>query len=234
MTTIHDIQDLFRLLDANPKYRAALRRYVLTEELLTLPARFERFVEEQLQFNREQLQFNGEQRRFNTEQRRFNSETRRDIGEIRQDIGEIRQDLGRIKGAHARNETTRQSLVIARRMGFSYTRTLTDADLLAMAEASDISDINPRDIDSFIGADLAMEATDPNGRPVYITLEISFTGNRQDTRRAIRNAEFLARFTGQPAYPAIASVRNDPEISDVLDSGQVYWHEIRDRNLEPE
>ena len=227
MTTIHDIQDLFRLLDANPEYRAALRRYVLTEELLTLPARFERFVEEQLQFN-------GEQRRFNTEQRRFNSETRRDIGEIRQDIGEIRQDLGQIKGAHARNETTRQSLVIARRIGFRYTRTLTDADLLAMAEDSDISDINPRDIDSFISADLAIEATDPNGQTVYVTLEISFTGNRQDTRRAIRNAEFLARFTGQPAYPAIASVRNDPEISDVLDSGQVYWHEIRDRNLEPE
>ena len=36
--TIDDFQDLLRLLEQRPEWRADLRRHVLTEELLALPA----------------------------------------------------------------------------------------------------------------------------------------------------------------------------------------------------
>jgi hypothetical protein len=36
--TVDDLQDLLRLLEQHPEWRAELRRYVLTEELLELPA----------------------------------------------------------------------------------------------------------------------------------------------------------------------------------------------------
>ena len=39
MTTINNIEDPFRLPDANAEYREGLRRRVLAEELLTLTAR---------------------------------------------------------------------------------------------------------------------------------------------------------------------------------------------------
>ncbi len=226
MTTIDDIQDLFRLLAANPEYREEMRRYVLTEELLNLPARFNRFEE---RFD----SFVEEQRRINGETRQNIGELRQNIGELRQDIGELRQDVSQIKGGYARDRTISRGPLIAIRMGFKYVRTLTVSDLAFMVQDADTSGIASREIDSFIDADLVMETTDQDGQTVYIAVEISYTANRQDTRRAVRNAELLSRFTGQPARPAIASVRNDPEIADRIASGEVHWHAIRERDLEP-
>ena len=46
MTTINTIEDLIRLLDENPEWLEALRKRLLTRDLLELPAKFDRFVEE--------------------------------------------------------------------------------------------------------------------------------------------------------------------------------------------
>ena len=245
-TAIRDIHDLFRIVDEDSGMLGELRRRVIGEDLLALPARFEAFVEEQRRFNEEQLHFNEEQRRFNEEQRHFNEGQRhfnegqrrtnaqvsRDIGQLKQDVGQLQQDVGQLKGAHARNETVRRAPLIAMNMGYRYVRTLDVADLAAMAQNA-TADIDPNAIASFVDADLVMEATAPDGQAVYIALEVSYTGNRSDTRRAMRNAEFLTRFTGRPAHSAIASVRNDPEIAELIDGGQVHWHRIRERDLEP-
>ena len=158
---------------------------------------------------------------------------RQDVDVVRQDMGGLRQDMGRFRGAHALDAAIRRSLTMALRMGLHRERVLKDEDLLAMAKAANAPDISAGDIESFINADLVMETTDADGQTVYVAVEVSFTANRRDTRRAIRNAEFITRFTGAPARPAVASARNDPEIADVIDAGQVYWHEIRDDDLEP-
>lgn len=203
-TAIRDIHDLFRIVDEDSEMLGELRRRVVGEDLLALPARFDAFAEEQ---------------------RRVNAQYGRDIAQLK-------WDLGQLKGAHARNETVRRAPLIAMNMGCRYVRTLDVADLAEMAQNAG-ADIDPNAIASFVDADLVMEATAPDGQALYIALEVSYTGNRSDTRRAMRNAEFLTRFTGWAASPAIASVRNDPEIAELIDSGQVHWHRIRERDLEP-
>ena len=40
MTTINSQDDFLRALEENPQWRNAIRRHILTEELLQLPARF--------------------------------------------------------------------------------------------------------------------------------------------------------------------------------------------------
>ena len=231
-TAIRDIHDLFRIVDEDSEMLGELRRRVIGEDLLALPARFDAFVEEQRHINEEQRRFNEEQRRFNEEQRRFNAQTSRNIGQLQQNVGQLQQDVGQIKGAHARNETVRRAPLIAMSMGCRYVRTLDVADLAAMAQEA-AADIEPNAIASFVDADLVMEARDSDGQAMYIAVEVSYTGNRSDTRRAMRNAEFLTRFTGCAARPAIASVRNDPEIAELVDGGQVHWHRVRERDLEP-
>ena len=69
---------------------------------------------------------------------------------------------------------------------------------------------------------------------VYVAVEVSFTANKRDVDRAQRNAEFLKRFTGCRAKPAIASVKNDDYVSDQVDRGSVHWHSISRRSLEPD
>ena len=51
MTTINTIEDLARILREQPTWAEALRSLVLSEDLLDLPARFDRFVETQGEVN---------------------------------------------------------------------------------------------------------------------------------------------------------------------------------------
>ena len=55
---------------------------------------------------------------------------------------------------------------------------------------------------------------------LYVALEISFTADRRDTDHAMRNAGLLTQFTGRPARAAIASIRNDQETQELVDSGR--------------
>ena len=45
MTTINDISDLVRILREDPAWAEAVRSVLLTQELQSLPERFDRFVE---------------------------------------------------------------------------------------------------------------------------------------------------------------------------------------------
>ncbi|MCY4556989.1 MAG: hypothetical protein OXF79_11540 [Chloroflexi bacterium] len=58
MVTINTSEDLLRALRDNPEWREAVRREILTEELMSLPARFDRFAARTEQSIDEQRQFN--------------------------------------------------------------------------------------------------------------------------------------------------------------------------------
>ena len=67
-----------------------------------------------------------------------------------------------------------------------------------------------------------------------MAMEISYMANLRDCTGATRNAELLTRFTGRPAVPAIASVRNDHEAQEHVDSGRVRRRPLEDRTPDPE
>ena len=262
MVTISTPEDLLRALRENPEWKEAVRREILTEQLLNLPARFDQFaastegfIEEQRQFNAEtggrvdrlesdvgQLKEDVTQLKEDVSQLKEDvTQLKEDVGELKEDVGQlkndvrtIRDDLGDLKGFRARDETIRQADGIAIVMGFQMVRTLSYGDLVSMTTTADISGIAEGDILSFRRADLVIEATDANGETRYIAMEISYTADARDTRRAIRNARLLSRFTGRPAHAAIASIQNVNEIQDTIDSGQVYWHKLIDRDAAPE
>ena len=255
MVTISTPEDLLRALRENPEWKEAVRREILTEQLLNLPARFDQFaastegfIEEQRQFNAEtggrvdrlesdvgQLKEDVGQLKEDVEQLKEDvGELKQDVGQLKNDVRTIRDDLGNLKGFRARDETIQQADGVAIVMGFQMVRTLSYGDLVSMTTTADISGIAEGDILSFRRADLVIEATDANGETRYIAMEISYTADARDTRRAIRNASLLSRFTGRPAHAAIASVQNVNEIQDTIDSGQVYWHKLIDRDAAPE
>ena len=234
MTVIHTTDDLIRLLNENDEFRQAVRRHVLSDELIQLPeqlAKFETHVEsfigEQRQFNQEQRQFNqrmeteiSELRQFNKEQRRFNQRMENSIGELR--------------GNTARQVVSTHFIEIAEGMGFRCKGILMRADLVQMLIHSERDDIPHGDRQSFFRADLVVEATDSDGAMHYIAVEASYTADQRDTSRAQRNAALLTRFTGHPAHAAIASVRNVHEIQSLIDDGTVYWHTLTPDDFTPD
>ena len=254
MTTINSQEDFLRALAENPEWRAAVRAQILGDEQLQLPARFDVFVEEQRQFNamvagfiEEQKQFNAmvagfieEQKQFNAEMRQFNSEMKlfligqRDINErLIQRMDRITNDTAQFKGWLARLAATDSAPGIALDMGMEYIGTMTRAELARLAHNASGGDIPTSELRSFRDADVVIEATF-GGSAHYIAVEASYTGDRRDTDRALRNADFLTRFTGIPARAAVVSVRNDRELDPLIVPGQVYWYPIPDSYMEPE
>ena len=144
-------------------------------------------------------------------------------------LDRIESDTGTLKGDFARTRTVQDARNIAYDMGLEFVRTLRSDVLREMA-----GNTLPRDTGrSFRNADLVIEATDGTDTR-YIAMEISFTADRRDCDRAIRNAGLITRFTGKPTQAAVASVRNDRDAAEAVESRDVYWHPLEDRTPSPE
>ncbi len=110
--------------------------------------------------------------------------------------------------------------IITSDMGLRWQKTLERSELGVIADEAQRIDlavgISRDNMRRFRRADLVVEAVDSDGATCYIAVEVSYTADDRDTKRATRHAEYITRFTGVPAYAAIASVYIDNRIKDVL------------------
>ena len=262
VNTIDTIEDLVRIMDERPEWVEAMRARLLTRELLELPrtvatfatemnsfrATMDRFVAETSKFiastnkrlDNIEARLDGHDARFDAVDARFDAvDARFDAVDARFDavdstIQKLRNDMGPLKAAHARSAALRDSIAIARGLGLRRTRIFAEEDFWNLTDAADTTGIPLNDLESFRRADLIMEATDKNGEICYIAVEISFTANGRDTTRAIRNAEFLTRFTGKRSYAAVAGLNQDNRIQESFESDEVFWHQLDPHQLEVE
>lgn len=146
----------------------------------------------------------------------------------------LEDDLRWIIGRKIYDIVHDDAALIAHDMGFVWEKTLVRADLMELSSGRDVSDLPRGALQSFHKADLVMQVADEEGAQHYIAVEASFTVNGRDSRRALRNAELLTRFTGLPASAAVAGVRYDWELKDPVESEQLYWYEIPSEDLEAE
>ena len=232
MTTINTIEDLIQVLDEHPHWLEALRARLLTRELIELPEKFAAFVETTNQ------RFDKVEHRLGTletdvkELKTDVTGLKTDVTGLKTDVKSLRDDMGILKGAHARNVAVEDATSIARGLGLRRTRTLSRDELWDLTETADTTDIPSNALRSFRQADLIMAAPAQAGEPCYIAVEISFTANGRDTTRAMRNAEFLTRFTGKPAYAVIAGLRQDNRTQPHIEAGEVCWHQLDPSDLE--
>ena len=232
-------QRLDRFIEATDK-----RFEMLEQRFENLEQRLDRFIEatdkrfENLEQRFERLEQRLDRFIEATDKRFENLETR--VQSIQNDVSilkdaqvqnatriqSIQNDLGMLKGAHARNAAIGEAPHIAQDMGFNWTTNLSQKNLWDLTKISDTSGIPTNELRSFHRADLIMEATGREGETCYIAVEISFTVNGRDTTRALRNAGFLTKFTGKPAYAAVVGLRRDDRVQDSIESGQVFWYQL--------
>ena len=253
---IHAVERLMQTLDENPHLMEAVRSRILTRELLELPQtvarlaervdrlteRVDRLAEQMVQLTERVDQLTEQQERTNTrldqlteQQERTN--TRLDQLTEQQErtntrLDQIVDDLGRLKNVGTITTTREQAEVIAEFVGLHCQKQLRRNEIIALSRNQDTSDIRPGDLISFQRADLIMEATDDHGELHYIAVEASFTADERDTRRAIRNAGYLTRFTGKPARAVVSATRIDQRIRSVLDANGVVWYQLEDDDLD--
>ena len=248
MTTINTSDDLLRLLREDPVFYAEARRLVLSDELLALPKRFaaldnrvdsfieeqratnqrvDNFIEEQQATNEEQRGFNERVDNFIEEQRVFNEEQRVTNRRLEAAIGDLRGDVAyRIARERADD--------IAEELGFIVIDIIAGLPLRELFRSNPPPDFTFGDRRSFYNADMIIQVRDAQGNPAYLAVETSYTADERDTRRALRNAEFLRHITGLPAYAAIASRQNDQSIQELLDGDSILWYRLPEEAFRPE
>ena len=82
------------------------------------------------------------------------------------------------------------------RMELTYVTILDRRDLVGLLRRR--RDIPTGERQSFYQADLVLEARDDEGVTRHVAVEASYTADRWDSGRALRNAQFLQRCTGHP------------------------------------
>ena len=182
MTMIHTSDDLLSLLNENDEFRDAVRRAILTEELLTLPAVFADFA----------------------------SEVRADFSEVRADIKELKDgqrrhtnDIGELKGVGLENKLYNR--------GPSHIATLLrvyDVARIRVAEKDDNSEefnasmrlalesgvITMDEYDRVLITDMIVSALRPGAsNSVYTAIEASYSVTRDDIRKVKETARVLGK-----------------------------------------
>ena len=152
--------------------------------------------------------------------------------DLQTNLRRVDAGLAKLRGHFTRRIAVDDAGIIAEDMGFIWKRNVPRRELHAMTQSPDAAGFAAGDLRSFRMADLIMEVADTNGDTCYITVEASYTADTRDTDRVLRNARYMTHFTGAPAYAAIVSTHLDNRIADILNSGQVYWYEIPDRDAE--
>ena len=240
--------DLLRALDQDQEFRSQARGQLLTEELLQLPGRFAQFAEHQEAFNEAQREINQSfesalkdlieiTRRNSLNIERLTEATQRNsdnIDKLARDVTRINNSIGELKGNVARRALNWHFGYIAEDMGYRLVNTVTRNERWEMAHHQDISDI-PLGQRRRLLRGRSRHGSGRHGRgPHYIAVEASYTADTRDTERAMRNAEFLTRFTGCPAHAAIASRQNDYTIRQLIEDKALFWYQLTDEDFTPD
>ena len=140
------------------------------------------------------------------------------------------QGMGMTLDLYARELAEKHAFAIADEHGFDFERVLPRSEIWEMIRASDTSGIARGDLRSFSVADIIMQAADADGADCYIAAEASYTVHWGDVERAIRNAEFIARFTRCPAHPLVAGVEVNERVRKfAIETGKALWSRMPDR-----
>ena len=138
-------------------------------------------------------------------------------------------DLSNWKRDYSERRVLGRSEAIPLGLGFKFVRNVPFRELTEIALDAAKGETLTANLKSFMDADLVIVADD-NGETKYLAVEISYTADQRDSRRAIRNARVLTEQTGCRSIPVIASVRNTREVQEEVDAGHVCWHQLPDRD----
>lgn len=245
MTTISSADDLIRIARENEEFRAALRRELLTDDLLATPAQVTHLLRIQtamLEDLRDLRQdFNVMQQEIVSLRQETNalSQTQSTMLDTlvgiesrldRQHAMYRRQhdDLARFRGNYAidaaRDRDVQIAELFARQRGMRrfQVRPLSRAELDDMLndnyEAVEALRLRERAWLTFPKADIVAEVTQRrhSGPGFYIAVEASYTTDTEDLLRATDHARIIRCVTGLDTYAVVAGVRIAPNIEGTI------------------
>ena len=256
--TIETIDDFLRVLRERPDIRDAVRREILTEELLALPGAVAGIAETQAEHTRELMrhaQTLTHLSKMLTDHTRMLMDHSETIAGLTQTVADLaqkqeeqteaiegllaetrsfRSDIGGLKGLFAMMQVERRFALIADEMGMEPVRLLDEREMLRLSRSETaLREYDVSERESFRNCDLMIEADSPDEGECYIAVQVSYTVDHGDIDRAIDHAEMMTRITGKPAHSAAAGAGRSGVTESRMESGSVHWHRLPLRIFNP-
>jgi exonuclease VII small subunit len=254
MTTINTSDDLLTLLRENQEFREAARQAILTEELLTLPARFNAFVSEMRDFVSEMRNYikvtderlerleQGQHRLEERQQRLEEGQQRLEEGQQRLESGQHghTNDIGMLKGFALETKlynrgialvATRMKLRNGRRVRVAEVDDNSDEFNNALYQALNDGTLSEAEYHRILDTDMILSGMLPGSSDlVYIAIETTYTVSRVDIYKVKETAAILGRvFHGVEILVALYYVNIMDMFED--EANQQGVHLIKARNL---
>ena len=216
---INNADDLINLLESNDEFRNAVRRWVLTEELLALPAVVRDLqgqtadtnarvtnVERQMVTMQEQI---AELQRQMVEMQKQMAEmnarlirVEEDVAVLKSDVRTIKNDVGALKGwqlqalLHGNGASQIGSRFgirnpkVIRAAGTGVNLQSFNDDIFDAMEEGILSD---REYDRLINTDMIMSGRDRGGADIYVVAEASYALTSADIDKVLYSADLFRR-----------------------------------------
>jgi uncharacterized protein YoxC len=255
--TVSEFRDLIQLLEQHPTWRAELRRWVLTEELLALPQTVGELVGLQRQTDARIGQLVGRMdelaqhvdglaqqtarlttrmdelaQRFDRLVIRVDSLTQRmeQLAETQLRMG---SDLEQLKGHNLEQRYRKRAPAYFSRL-LRRVHALSNDELVALLDAAVTQGQLSRDeADEVLQADVVVRGRRwEDGTEIYLIVEVSWGVGLHDVQRAVERAALLARL-GTPALPVVAGFWVTPEAQEPARALRV-WQVTDGRVMPPE
>ncbi len=177
---INTIEDLERILRENPEWRERIRSLILEEELRRLPARFERFVEEEFR------------------------PLKADVEILKKDVGVLKIDVAKLRGESFERKVRENAPAFLGRV----IRRLRPIDKFTLADILDDaidSGLIDEDMKDFaIKVDFAGKGRlKETGKEVHVALEATLTLYPEDVEKVFKRAMIISKAVGQETIPVV-------------------------------
>jgi hypothetical protein len=258
---VEEFQDLIRLLQERPEWRADLRRLVLTDELLALPELVRELV--QAQQRTEERVGRLEEAQQRTEARvgqlaeslgRLRSETERRFQELAtaqltltRRIDDLREavqtladrtytlttDVGELKGSDLERRYRERPFAYFQRL-IRQAHTLSGDELNAMLDrAVTARQLTEEDVDEIVWADAIVRGRRrEDDQEVFLVVEASWGVGPYDVQRADKRAKLLAK-AGVTTLPVVAGMWVTPD-GELAARALKVWRVTNGRAVPPE
>ena len=199
---IETFEDILKALKEQPQWREELRRLVLTDELLALPQRFERFVEEDfrpLRARVDKMEGDGEV-------------LKQDVAVLKQDVAVLKEDVKRLKDDVAELKGESFERRVRERAPSYFGRLIKGCKTLSFQELDQVLEaalekgiISQDEKDDALNVDVVVTglSRSEEGVNILVVCEVSIKADRQDVERAFQRASILRKAFGISSIPTI-------------------------------
>ena len=202
---INNQQDFLRALDTDPVFREAVRRHLLTDDLINLPGQFAQLVNVVSELTEAFNTFAA-----NTDRRLTALES--DVGTLKSDVGTLKSDVATLTGSDIERRARGSILNIAKdelnltrgRILLAQGRDTEPQFLETIHTAEDRGLITEQQADNILVADIIIRGRRQHDRQyVHAVFEVSRTVRNHDIQRAHDRAAAVAAATGEETIAAV-------------------------------